>query len=643
MNEEAGKKAGSNELSLNIFMVIIVALVAIAMRAWYFIDFKNVPFFDFYLPGFDQVHFDKGAIEIAGGNLIGPLHVEKHAVLYKYFLGIIYFIFGRNFSAVWIIQFIIGALTSILVAASAFRVSGKNIIGLIAGVWYALYGPGIFYEAMELRTFLITFLLVLSMYLLIRLKESGRFLIPLAITMSALMQAQPNTIILSAMVFLYLGLTGTVSSRKFAAFAAVFVAFSVPLLVRSIYVHGEFVFYDYSGPFVFLLGNLPDYSGRGWAPSPFYNEYIQSHNIESYGDAINFTFGKIAAHPLAFILMYLRKFYLFFSGHEIPSNLNIYLIREFSTSIRGPWGNFALITGLAAGGAVLSRDLIKSRGALFIILVGYFASVFLFYPAARFRAPLAPVLIILAVTGAYGYIQMYIEKKYSRGLTAGLIIVLVGFILYAPASRFQQIRPLDLKNLGKAFIANEGRRDTFKAEHYLRKAWDAYATSPEPINEARDLLPGLLAINGAEMLNKGELDKAEEKFFLATHLDYSLAGALEGMVKVNTLKGDNKTAALWSIRLANVKRVGISDFPSLNELSDEKEALVMKSIAENPGDLGTRIQLIKLYEKGDRVWLAAAGFQYSQACLNSDNFRVCRKSSDINQQIGKTTIKELLP
>src|SRR3989304_5102748 len=101
--------------------LMVVAVIAVIMRAWYFVDFRHVPFFDFYLPGFDQVHFDKGAVEIAKGNIIGPLQQEKHAVFYKYFLGIIYAIFGRNFYAVWIIQFALGALTALLISAATIK------------------------------------------------------------------------------------------------------------------------------------------------------------------------------------------------------------------------------------------------------------------------------------------------------------------------------------------------------------------------------------------------------------------------------------------------------------------------------------------------------------------------------------------
>ena len=103
-------------------------LIALAVRGIYFFELSHLPYFDIILPVYDHFNFDQGALSFAAGDLLARSPNNSYSPLYKYFLGSIYFIFGRNFYAVYAIQFTLGALGSVLL----FLI-GKRLFGMLLG------------------------------------------------------------------------------------------------------------------------------------------------------------------------------------------------------------------------------------------------------------------------------------------------------------------------------------------------------------------------------------------------------------------------------------------------------------------------------------------------------------------------------
>jgi hypothetical protein len=98
------------------FFPIIIIVISLIVRIAYYFQFQNNPFFDFVPPAWDQDIFDKGGKEFAHGNLLAkdPNQADVFSPLYKYFLGIIYWIFGETYKAVWSIQFLLGTGSALL-------------------------------------------------------------------------------------------------------------------------------------------------------------------------------------------------------------------------------------------------------------------------------------------------------------------------------------------------------------------------------------------------------------------------------------------------------------------------------------------------------------------------------------------------
>ena len=139
--------------------------------------------------------------------------------LYKYFLGMLYLVFGRNFYFIYMVQFCMGALGSVLVYLITRDLFGVRA-GLIAFLGFALYSTEIIYEGILLRAAFITFLGLLSFYIVSRLPDTlnTRNLVLATLALSLFFQSRPN-------MFLCLPLVCVFLYKYFVVFVASFCVF----------------------------------------------------------------------------------------------------------------------------------------------------------------------------------------------------------------------------------------------------------------------------------------------------------------------------------------------------------------------------------------------------------------------------------
>lgn len=477
---------------------ISVAVAAIAVRIGYLAKFRHNPFFDYYPSGFDQFNFYQGALELASGKIFEILSSEKHAALYKFFIAIPFAVFGENFWPVWILQFGLGVIASLLVYSIARRLFGPPS-GIIAGLWFALYGPALFFEGQLLRESLLCFWVILSIYFLSKIRDKRRYIIFSAIALSLAMQTRPTTLLLfiGAAIYLsiwaYRDLTKRERLRPLLLFAGIFTLVSIPMLVRTILVHGSFVFYDFSGPITILLSNLPDYIGVGWEPSPLYRSFIENvagQESELTGSmAWKYLFEIYSREPLLIFSLYFRKIYFSFFAYEYPTNLNYYLFDNLSFAMKAPWSNFAVVAAAGFAGTITSFALIRDRKEIILLYISQLAlllGIVVFYPADRFRFFLVPVFIILGSYGAISAAAFLRHKQYLKAACLAIFFVCICYALKTPADIGGKVRSLDYYNMGRAYIMNPKRRDISSAEKFMIKAWNESARRGYPENTAQN-------------------------------------------------------------------------------------------------------------------------------------------------------------
>ncbi|MBT7475415.1 MAG: hypothetical protein HN649_02180, partial [Nitrospina sp.] len=266
-------------------------LIALAVRVLYFVELSQLPYFDIVLPVYDHFNFDQGALNFAAGDVLARSPNNSYSPLYKYFLGSLYFIFGRNFYVVYGLQFILGALGAVLIFLIGKRLFDVRV-GLLAFIGFAFYSTEIIYEGIILRAAFITFLGILSFYALICLRESptSLMLIGCALALSLFFQSRPNTFLCLPFVIFYIhrfvfkGWGPEERMRGWGIFLIPLFLSFIPLLVQCYLVHGRFVFFDSSGATAFLPGNFIDYSGVGF-DSNLLIRFQKEHQMENLSPA----------------------------------------------------------------------------------------------------------------------------------------------------------------------------------------------------------------------------------------------------------------------------------------------------------------------------------------------------------------------
>lgn len=463
------------------WICLYLFIFAIAVRAAYYLGFMDNPFFDYVSSAFDQINFDKAAIGFANGSILARGGAEGYAPLYKYFLGIIYWIFGRNFFAIWAIQFFIGAVTSVLMFLITLRFFNKWV-AIICSIFYAMYGPNIFYEGKLIRAALTESLAITLFYYLLRYKEEPRlkYTILSGVFLSLLIQCRPNTLFIIPFGLYYLfgvilkGLSIKIKIKHVLIFMAIMAVVGTPLMIRTIIVHKRFVFYDTSGTQTLLAGNLPEYEGVGWNDSAYIDHIwgiIRSYNGDTVS-IINHIFKRFCASPIDYISLYARKLYWFLNNYEYPANLNYYLYQDFSPVLKNPLSNFSLLVSLAIVGIFLTCKDYKRYLLLYLFIAGLTLSVIIFYPVSRFRIVVVPFFMVFAAYSIYYVFLKIWQKRIVMVLACIIPVALMTYFLRTPEAYSYKIRHIDYGNMAIAYLENKRKYSTNKAEEYFIKSWN---------------------------------------------------------------------------------------------------------------------------------------------------------------------------
>ncbi len=188
---------------------------------------------------------------------------------------------------------------------------------------------------------------------------------------------------------------------------------------------------------------------------------------------------EIASYPGDWLRLMTRKAFLFWNRIEIPNNRDFYYHgRNFPLIGRLMMLGFPFLLPWALSGVVLNwrQSGVKLLTAFFLI---YYITTVQFFITARFRHPLTPLLIIMAVGGVAGIVKMFRTAEKSGRMKWIMLTtaLLVGLLL--PRAVHYRIDPKDdsygLFTEGRAW---EKLGKTGKAEALYLKALEARPTAP---------------------------------------------------------------------------------------------------------------------------------------------------------------------
>ncbi len=397
-----------------------VLLLALGVRLLYIRRLAATPLFASL--SLDPAYYAAWAARIAGGDWLSGGEVFEQSPLYAYTLALIFRLFGEGLMIPRIVQAVIGALTCGLVFLIARRAFGRPA-ALVAGLFAALYAPGVFYDGMIMKTSYAVFLTAAMVAALLHSEGSRRALLALAgLLLGLAALTRDNLILLAPLVALWLAadvwIRGDLKAgriREAAArvlfFAAGVAAAILPVALRNYAVSGEPVLLTSGGGEVFYIGNNPDADGK-YSPPPFVSA-TSGVEHEDFRREAEHRAGRrltrreasqywlreglrwIASEPGEYARLLGAKILIFLNAYELPDNQNLDHHRVFVPFLRF-LPTFALLLPLACAGAVLSMRRWRDLLPLYVIAGGYILTVMLFFNFARFRMPLVPVLLAFA-------------------------------------------------------------------------------------------------------------------------------------------------------------------------------------------------------------------------------------------------------
>jgi len=376
---------------------------------------------------------------------------------YAYLLSLIYRVFGTNTWIVSVVQFIVGALSAVLVYSIGTRVFDRKV-GLLAGMICAGFGPFVFYEGLLVNFAWINLFNLLALLLLIKAVDTNSFCLGLfsggLIGLSALFR--PNILLFAGLVGLYIIFIKRQWLRLLAALATgVLIALS-PCLIRNYIVLSKPVISSVSSGINFYIGNHPSANGTNGAMRaigvqsrhPRYmlgffmrqaenklGRNISYTEMDRYWLKTGLTF--VVSHPWRSCTVLAKKVALFFAPREIASNYSYELIRDNSSRVLRTLLDLRVI--MPVGVLSLLWTLFVERKDKYVYLLNflfltYFLTVVIFFMLSEYRLPAIPVLIIFA---SWGLVRMwqYLRQGKLRHVSlfiTGLVTLFVLQILPRP-------------------------------------------------------------------------------------------------------------------------------------------------------------------------------------------------------------------
>ena len=531
-------------------------MLACCIRLIYFYQFQGNPFFGHLPELWDQTLYHKGAQALVEGDpfALAPGEPNQQSPFYQYFLGLIYFFSGVELTSAWIVQLILGVVSTFLVYVIAKRYISQGS-AFIAAVMFTLYGGNWFYECTLYRASLVTLLILSVCLLLLRFAErpSIGLLIGSALSLSFLTQARTNLILFVPFALVYLW--KKVFSRRdmgrkwLAGYLVIFFLASLPLLVWVKQIHGNWGPYDQTGGENFYLANSPDYSVRSVVHDKKYRNLLESERLGTR-PALQLILKDIAERPLDVTKVYLKKVYYYFNDYEVPTTHNYYLSSELSSVLK--WGSipFGVIATLGISGFFWSWKYWKRLTLLHAFFLGNLLAYLPFFMFSRYRLSMVPFLCIFSAFTLHMIYQRFKEND-LRALSSVIISVfaLGWFVKTAPLPE-GKIRILDYINLSSAYLNNNKSDDDDRAYNYLERSWELSRSLPADLRNTKMIRRALshFYFRKADFsLNKG--DAVREAFALRRAIAFNFPSSpLHARYSSNLIKkGEPKKALLEAL------------------------------------------------------------------------------------------------
>jgi len=435
--------------------VLFVALIARMTALWLALGHPDQLLDDLFL---DSAQYVEAAARVRAG--VGPTDGPYLlSPLYPYLLAIFPGLEPGNAPlAVRIVQALFGSLTCVLVAFTAMRISGLRA-GWIAGLFAATLGPAIYYDLRVLVAGPLAFCLMLALALVPQ--DAGpegtheseppdhralwRWLaVGAVLGVGAALRPTALLVVVALAALVLLRRRGHWQRwKQVGALVAGTALIVAPFTVRNLSQKGESVLLSASGGFNFWVGNHFAAAGVFVAPpdydfhrDPVGRELAERVSNSALDHAASSawwrarTLDEIAAAPVEWLGLMGRKLLLLGHDQEIPQlDAGYEWHRSRVWVLRGPVdARWLMILALLAPVLLLrTRDRagLARAAPVLAAAAAYAAAVVFFFVSGRHRAPLLPLLAVLAGVSVDSFATAAVDARRRAGVLVPAVLLVL--------------------------------------------------------------------------------------------------------------------------------------------------------------------------------------------------------------------------
>lgn len=555
-----------------IALLIAILTGGALLRVAYFADLRADPLY--VSPALDAQLHDYWAWGIASGDWTPPAGKPDPRIAttpyfrppgYPCMLSAVYRAAGRDPAAPRVLQFALGLATAALGWWLGRRLAGRTA-GLAAAAILASCWSLVYFEGQLLDPAILSLLTLLSVLATLRAGENptpARGLLA-GLAFGAFALIRPNILLVAPAAVLWLvwvtrrrGNSGRGRVAAAALLAGLALAI-LPVTVRNRVAGGEWVLLSTNGGINLYVGNN-DAADAQSAAIPEIEELTGSGGwtlfdwpdiVAALGRKLGHPVGQaeasrywgrqatawIATHPARFAALTARRAALFWGPAEVSEH-DARLTRAASGVLRRipigfPFALALAITGAAAlvagrreiGGVPPTSDTdLETAALLGAFAAAYFLSYLAFFFNARFRAPLVPILALLAGIAVDRIARLAVDRRAAPALAWGAAALLLWGALSVDVAAKPPREDEWRYQRGNAWRA-AGRLDDAEAEYRA-----AIRLDPDHDRAHNDL--------GVVQLDRGRLAEAAKEFEEALRLDPRHVGALLNLGGIRAQQG----------------------------------------------------------------------------------------------------------
>lgn len=355
---------------------------------------------------------------------MGTIYRSYCEPLYPFFNAIIYFLTHHNVMMLEFAQAIFSSAIAVVIYFCAKNFYGRSV-ACLASALVALH-PGLIIYTTKLHPLTLD-ALFFSLVLLATIKLSSKIsrgnIIIMALISGLCVLSRPTILIFLPLALIYIFKIKKIPFTKSIYYAIIFSIFAaiifLPWSLRNYFIHKQFMLTRSNAPFVFWLGNNPNFSGSALdikgepvfalAPAAFKEKIYGLNEAAQNKEFLTVAVKYIHEHPLRFIGRTIKKFYYFwwFSPQAGLLYDKIWFILYKILYI------FIVSAGLIGIYSTYQEGLFRAKPDIALILLILLTISFtqsLFYIEGRHRWAVEPIFLIFTAKG----LQMFFSKYMPR-------------------------------------------------------------------------------------------------------------------------------------------------------------------------------------------------------------------------------------